>query len=255
MNNEAYQGLNELARNIIDSEINDFRNLILDEINETALINDRKIDTFTAKEIFEILEAIKQKRIDSFLAKQRRRERFLIIIALSGAMYSILGSGMPFLFINTFGDKKLLVSFPTIISLIGSLIAFSAIFITYRNNLAIRKNIKKSELSTSELQMNWQIVRIWSDIEKYASNIESRNSKNIVNPSATISMIKDYVAKSNLDHDKLIKMISVRNQTVHGMDNKYNSDSDLKDIRDFGLTLLENISQQNEKSNSTRNEY
>lgn len=216
MNKNPYSKLTPSAKNELNKIADEFKNKLLEK---AFLIATERNTAGREISLRDILEA--QQPSDwlneSFEYYEYKKRRRIIIILISGALYTISGILIYLYQNNLFSIKNEIGLTISLIGIIVSIFAFiyyqfSMRRISYFNN---NTSIQKSYRSPS---YNFEIVKRWQMIEELAKSSMSQEEQNSISSNSVsylIRFLSHKIAKDEDDFQKIRELLQLRNKIVH----------------------------------------
>lgn len=201
------------AKEAFNETVNEFENILIARAFSIAQNGRGSDKEISLRDILEARDSIMN--IKTELLKQNyKRKRVMLLITMTGALYSIIGL---FIYmyqnndINLENNLGLLISFTGIVTIFIGFVYSQ--YISRKVNLGgVEKNI-----SISNVEDDFDIIRKWQIIEKLGSNLMRQNGYNI-NESKSINDILKFLS-NELQNDKLYidmrELLLIRNKLLH----------------------------------------
>ncbi|MEK7719871.1 MAG: hypothetical protein AAB347_09720 [Bacteroidota bacterium] len=245
INEKIYSKLTPSAQEALDKMVSEYRDSLL----EKAFLLAQERET-ASKEISlrDILETNQLKHSGIGIEKsENRKKRMISLLALSGAVYSVLG-----ILIYLFQNKKFAVEtdLGLIIAITGIII--SLISFLYGQLISKRYSFTQTTTATSIYSQSndYDIVKRWQIIEtlakKFMTEADQKEAKNN-SVGFLIRFLSHKVAKDEKEFLKIRELLQMRNKILH---KQYNmSDNERKEFLELADDLIERLESSKIESN------
>ncbi len=245
INEKIYSKLTPSAQEALDKMVSEYRDSLL----EKAFLLAQERET-ASKEISlrDILETNQLKHSGIGIEKsENRKKRMISLLALSGAVYSVLG-----ILIYLFQNKKFAVEtdLGLIIAITGIII--SLISFLYGQLISKRYSFTQTTTATSIYSQSndYDIVKRWQIIEtlakKFMTEADQKEAKNN-SVGFLIRFLSHKVAKDEKEFLKIRELLQMRNKILH---QQYNmSDNERKEFLELADDLIERLESSKIESN------
>lgn len=157
--------------------------------------------------------------------KMQRQNRMLSMISLIGIIYALLG-----LMLMMWGELRDTIRYDSIMMMSFALIfmgLFVALFsLLFKNMVRVRPQYYRGQNHTIS---SYEVISKWKEIEALVHELTPE--EDTLSLSSMVTNLKDTKIISEQDIDIINQLLDIRNQIVHGQDNKYNlSQAELRTI-------------------------
>lgn len=201
------------AKEALDESLVELHNLLIEKANTLAHKENTAEKEISLRDILQAKEELFKAKLDKEKADYRKK-RWMTLITLTGALYSIIG-----IIFYIYQNKEL-----NLATDMGLLMAFAGVLIiffgfTYSQFWSRRRELVKykDELNFSDAADDFEIIKLWQIIEKSGSNLMRQQGFD-ANKSKSIYDILKFIAnelkseKLNMD---LKLLLSIRNRILH----------------------------------------
>lgn len=212
-NKDLSKYITPAAQEALDSAVENYKNSILEKAYNSSQESPSGNPEISLRDILEAInnESFKRKRIDYV---EYKRKRFISLIALSGAVYSIAG-----VLIYLFQNKKFTIEtdLGLIIAITGIVVSFTAFI--YNQYFGIRKRLiidYKDYKEINDINPDYKIVERWQTIEKLVS--KAFDNDKIDARKRSFNMILEYlfnITDNINDKDRIKDLLNTRNMILH----------------------------------------
>ena len=206
---------------IVDELGEEYKDLLIERIlgdmheNDADLINPSdliRLDVTTKLNL----------RIDK---RVQRKNRMLSMISLLGIIYAIFG-----LMLMLWSEVRITIQYDSVM-MMAFILIFMGLFVAmfsllFKNMIRIRPQYYRGQSHTIS---PYEVVNKWKEIEALVHELTPE--KDTLSLSSMVSNLKDTQIISEKDIKIINQLLNIRNQIVHGQNNKYNlSQEELRSI-------------------------
>lgn len=206
---------------IVDELGEEYKDLLIERIlgdmheNDADLINPSdliRLDVTTKSNL----------RIDK---RVQRKNRMLSMISLLGIIYALFG-----LMLMMWGEVRTTIQYDSVM-MMAFILIFMGLFVAmfsllFKNMIRIRPQYYRGQSHTIS---PYEVVNKWKEIEALIHELTPE--EDTLSLSSMVSNLKDTQIISEQDIKIINQLLNIRNQIVHGQDNKYNlSQEELRSI-------------------------
>lgn len=206
---------------IVDELGEEYKDLLIERIlgdmheNDADLINPSdliRLDVTTKSNL----------RIDK---RVQRKNRMLSMISLLGIIYALFG-----LLLMMWSEVRTTIQYDSIM-MMAFILIFMGLFVAmfsllFKNMIRIRPQYYRGQ---SHIISPYEVVNKWKEIEALIHELTPE--EDTLSLSSMVSNLKDTQIISEQDIKIINQLLNIRNQIVHGQDNKYNlSQEELRSI-------------------------
>lgn len=206
---------------IVDELGEEYKDLLIERIlgdmheNDADLINPSdliRLDVTTKSNL----------RIDK---RVQRKNRMLSMISLLGIIYALFG-----LMLMMWSEVRTTIQYDSIM-MMAFILIFMGLFVAmfsllFKNMIRIRPQYYRGQ---SYIISSYEVVNKWKEIEALIHELTPE--EDTLSLSSMVSNLKDTQIISEQDIKIINQLLNIRNQIVHGQDNKYNlSQEELRSI-------------------------
>lgn len=206
---------------IVDELGEEYKDLLIERIlgdmheNDADLINPSdliRLDVTTKSNL----------RIDK---RVQRKNRMLSMISLLGIIYALFG-----LMLMMWSEVRTTIQYDSIM-MMAFILIFMGLFVAmfsllFKNMIRIRPQYYRGQ---SHIISPYEVVNKWKEIEALIHELTPE--EDTLSLSSMVSNLKDTQIISEQDIKIINQLLNIRNQIVHGQDNKYNlSQEELRSI-------------------------
>ena len=206
---------------IVDELGEEYKDLLIERILGDMHENDA--DLINPSDLIRLDVTIKSNlRIDK---RVQRKNRMLSMISLLGIIYALFG-----LMLMMWSEVRTTIQYDSIM-MMAFILIFMGLFVAmfsllFKNMIRIRPQYYRGQ---SYIISPYEVVNKWKEIEALIHELTPE--EDTLSLSSMVSNLKDTQIISEQDIKIINQLLNIRNQIVHGQDNKYNlSQEELRSI-------------------------
>lgn len=206
---------------IVDELGEEYKDLLIERILGDMHENDA--DLINPSDLIRLDVTIKSNlRIDK---RVQRKNRMLSMISLLGIIYALFG-----LMLMMWSEVRTTIQYDSVM-MMAFILIFMGLFVAmfsllFKNMIRIRPQYYRGRSHTIS---PYEVVNKWKEIEALIHELTPE--EDTLSLSSMVSNLKDTQIISEQDIKIINQLLNIRNQIVHGQDNKYNlSQEELRSI-------------------------
>lgn len=206
---------------IVDELGEEYKDLLIERILDDMHENDA--DLINPSDLIRLDVTTKSNlRIDK---RVQRKNRMLSMISLLGIIYALFG-----LMLMMWSEVRTTIQYDSIM-MMAFILIFMGLFVAmfsllFKNMIRIRPQYYRGQSHTIA---PYEVVNKWKEIEALIHELTPE--EDTLSLSSMVSNLKDTQIISEQDIKIINQLLNIRNQIVHGQDNKYNlSQEELRSI-------------------------
>ena len=211
---KLYDSLTKSAKYALDDILNEYRDNLLGEAYMTSTNNDSGKKEISVKDIYCAKELIERSNKNEFF-RINKRKRLYSIFALSGIVYTMIGT---FTFIVQNSSFDLEKDLGLLLSLMGLFVTIVSyiLYKLYDQNENYRN--KDFNVIRSYYVDDFMVVRLWTQIEQLGQKMMRLDNYEVnrTNVSSVIAYLNTILTEAG-DRIKLKDILQTRNEIVHGV--------------------------------------
>jgi hypothetical protein len=225
MNTQYEEKLTPAAKEALNDLVMDYRNRIITRASEAAAEIDGAVKEISVKDLFIALNTDREK---TSKVVTRSLDRFIILIALVGLIYSLIGFG----FYGFEHYKNIIENTGLITGISGlavSILGFLLLFIV--KNIRTKESLERVNATMYDIVDPYELIKIWQKIEIQTKLIIASKlgeSKANIPLIYALRRLKDMTIITEIEYNALLNLLDMRNKVLHS--DKIYSESDMKNI-------------------------
>jgi len=228
---ETVRGMNPATKSALESIVEDYKSRIVDKLLEESMARNRSLDQISIKDVLESENSLESERELKQNQKLKQRLSVLYYVATIAFAFSVSLYMLPFL-----ETRSEIASMVADFSQLAITIALGLVLVLI---LVVIREFRQKVKPMPEEEIRWSIVRLWSEIEKTANDkIAAQSEVSVVTPSRIVQWISEKGDIPKAYQDALRTILSIRNETVHGLENKVRSLQELRKIEAAASELV-----------------